>query len=73
MKQVRLEALKLAVQSGADGGNIMQIAEDYTDFIVSGPKVVEIKQEAPEAENEPAQEAVVTGNRQQRRSRKDRR
>ena len=28
--QVRLEALKLAVQSGAQGGNILTIAEEYT-------------------------------------------
>ena len=43
--QVRLEALKLAVQSGAEGGNILNIAEEYTDFINNGPKVVEIRQE----------------------------
>ena len=67
--QVRLEALKLAVQAGAEGGNIITIAEEYTDFITNGPKVRNINPVAQEAMIIP-QEPVVEGNRQQRRSRK---
>lgn len=73
MKQIRLEALKLAVQAGAEGGNILDIAAEYTDFITNGPKVVEIKQEASEAKINTPQETVVEGNRQQRQTRKGRR
>ena len=70
--QVRLEALKLAVQSGAQGGNILTIAEEYTNFISGGPKVVEIYKAPPETTDVEPQATVAQHPNHQRRSRKRR-
>ena len=44
MKQVRLEALRLAVASGAPPGDVLDVAADYARYIEDGPVVVDLPQ-----------------------------
>jgi|TARA_R110000803_G_scaffold54495_3_gene111199 hypothetical protein len=72
MKQIRLEALKLAVQAGTNGGNIMQLAEEYAEFISAGTNV-EIFKTPPEATTDPTKETLDKRIEKQRRPHKARR
>jgi len=72
--QTRLEALKLAVQSGLESSDILVLAEEYANFIEGSATVVKINQTPPETEVNSTQTVTPSENlQQQRRSRKGRR
>ena len=71
--QTRLEALKLAVQSGIESSDVLVLAEEYANFIEGSATVVKINQTPPETEIVPTQSVTSGENQHQRRSRKGRR
>ncbi len=51
MKQARLEALRMAVGFTKEPYEAMMIAEEFTQFIEEGPKVVEIGSQKDEKDD----------------------
>ncbi len=73
MKQIRLEALRLALCHKAEPAETLSIAQEYANYIANGEKVVQLEQPVEVTEEIQSVEAVPpAGSRRQRRSRKHR-
>ena len=53
MKQIRLEALKLACCQGLEGQDAIDLADRYAEFLTDGKKVVQLTPESPPKKDAP--------------------